>query len=226
MAQDERAPSGPFTFPKWANTARPLLTVLLGVAGVYGAALLAYGLSPVTLETGYAPVQPVEYSHAMHAGELGMDCRYCHTTAEVAAHAAVPPTATCMNCHALIRAKSEKLALLLEKHAANLPIEWTRVHNLPRFVYFDHGAHVSRGVGCVACHGRVDKMERVYVHAPLSMGWCLDCHRAPEANLRPPEFATKTDWAPPGGDDPVEYGRRLREKNQIKPSTDCSTCHR
>ena len=105
-----------------------------------------------------------------------------------------------------------------------MPIEWVRVHDLPDFVYFDHSAHVRRGVGCVSCHGRVDKMEEVPQAEPLTMAWCLDCHRAPEGHLRPPEFATIMDWAPE--EDPLLFGKRFREMNDINPSTDCSTCHR
>jgi hypothetical protein len=215
-----------FVFPKWLNTARPLLTLLAGGAGLFVFVLVAYGLSPDTLAVGYAPRQPMEYSHAMHAGELGVDCRYCHSTVEKAAHAALPTSQTCMNCHGMIRTKSLKITPLLEKDATNRPIEWVRVHNLPRFVYFDHSAHVNRGVACVSCHGRVDKMDVVRQEKPLSMGWCLSCHRHPEANLRPPEFVTKMDWVPPAGQDPVEYGRKLRADLKINPPTDCSACHR
>lgn len=221
---DERP--GDFVFPKWLNTARPLLTLLAGGAGVFVFVLVAYGLSPNTLAVGYAPRQPIEYSHAMHAGELGIDCRYCHSTVEKAAHAAIPTSQTCMNCHGMIRTKSQKITPLLENDAANRPIEWVRVHNLPRFVYFDHSSHVNRGVACFSCHGRVDKMAVVQQDKPLSMGWCLSCHRNPDAYLRPPEFVTKMDWVPPAGQDPVEYGRKLRADLKINPPTDCSACHR
>ncbi len=215
-----------FVFPRWLNTARPLLTVLAVGAGLFMVVLIAYGLSPDTLAVGYAPKQPIEYSHAMHAGELGIDCRYCHNTVEKAAHAAIPTSQTCMNCHGTIRTKSQKITPLLEKDAANRPIEWVRVHNLPRFVYFDHSVHVNRGVACLSCHGRVDKMDVVQQEKPLSMGWCLSCHRNPNAHLRPPEFVTKMDWVPPAGQDPTEYGKKLRADLRINPPTDCSACHR
>jgi len=120
---------------------------------------------------GYQPVQPVPYSHALHVGQLGIDCRYCHNTVEVAAQAAIPPTQTCMNCHAKIRAQSPKLLPVRESYATGMPVHWMRVHDLPDFVYFNHSAHVRRGVSCVECHGRVDKMEVVYQQEPLSMGW-------------------------------------------------------
>jgi hypothetical protein len=155
-----------------------------------------------------------------------MDCRYCHNTVEEAGHAAVPPTQTCMNCHTMIWTKSAKLLPVRESWATGNPVEWTKVHDLPDFVYFNHSAHVTRGVGCVSCHGRIDQMPEVYQFAPLSMGWCLDCHRAPEANLRPPEEVTNMTWKPEGDVDRVAYGKMLREKNHINPPTDCSTCHR
>jgi hypothetical protein len=203
-----------------------LLALVAGAAPVYFLALLAYAVSPVTLEVGYRPAQPVEHSHAMHAGELGMDCRYCHYTVERAAHAALPPTATCMNCHALVKTDTPKAAPFVAKHVANLPILWRRVGQTPGYVYFDHSAHTARGVGCVSCHGRVDKMEQTYQAEPFSMGWCLDCHRRPEQHLRPSESVARMDWQPPAGQDPLAYGRLLREQNQVNPSTDCATCHR
>jgi hypothetical protein len=185
---------------------------------------VAYGASPRTINVGYAPVQPVPYSHALHAGELGIDCRYCHTAVEEAAHAAIPPSQTCMNCHTSIRRDSDKLRLLRDKHAKGEPVPWVRVHDLADYAYFNHSAHVRRGIGCVSCHGRVDKMEVVWQTAPLSMGWCLDCHRNPEQHLRPVEFVTQMDWVP--NEDQLALGRRLREEYNIDPSTDCSTCHR
>jgi hypothetical protein len=185
------------------------------------------GGSPQATAVGYQPPQPVPYSHALHAGKLGIDCRYCHTTVEVAAHAAVPPTQTCMNCHAKIRAESPKLIPVRESYATGLPVPWVRVHDLPDYVYFNHSAHVRRGVGCVECHGRVDTMEVVTQVERLSMGWCLDCHRNPERHLRPPEVVTRMDWvAPEAPEAPEVYGGRLRQANNINPSTDCWTCHR
>ncbi len=197
---------------------------LLGVAGAYVVAVFALAASPQTTDEGYQPPQPVEYSHRLHAGELGIDCRYCHTTVETAAHAAVPPTQTCMNCHEMIRTKSELLLTVRESYGSGEPIEWIRVHDLPDYAYFDHSAHVRRGIGCVSCHGRIDKMEVVYQDQKLSMGWCLDCHRKPEAHLRPVEFVTQLDWVAP--EDQLVLGRRLKEENGIAPSEDCSTCHR
>lgn len=212
----------PFTFPRWANKTRQLAGVVLGVAPVYLTALVWYGFSPKTTDTGYMPKQPVAYSHALHAGELGIDCRYCHNTVDQTAHAATPPTETCMNCHARIRATSPKLELVRESFKSGKPIEWVKVHDLPDYVFFNHSAHVARGVGCVSCHGRVDQMEEVHQVHPLSMGWCLDCHRAPEASLRPPSEATNMTWQQPN----PAFGAELRKANNINPPEDCSTCHR
>ncbi len=213
-----------FIFPKWSNYLLPALAVLLIVGPLYAVSVVYYGGSPRTTDVGYAPEQPVEYSHALHAGKLGIDCRYCHTTVEISAQASLPPTQTCMNCHQQIRADSRKLIPIKQSHATGMPVEWIRVHDLPDYVYFNHSAHVSRGIGCVSCHGRVDKMEVVYQDQLLSMGWCLDCHRNPEKHLREQEFITQLDWTP--GEDQITYGLRIKEQNNINPSTDCSTCHR
>jgi hypothetical protein len=222
MNQDQ---SGTFYFPKWVDRLRDVLgAILLGVLPVYLVLLVWYGFSPKTTDVGYQPQQPVPFSHKLHAGDLGMDCRYCHTTVEVAANAAVPPTQTCMNCHAKIRAASPKLVTVRESYATGVPVPWVKVHDLPDYAYFNHSAHVTRGVGCVECHGRIDKMEVVQQFAPLSMGWCLDCHRNPETHLRPKELVTKMDWQPT--EDRLTLGRRLREAYNINPSQDCSTCHR
>lgn len=213
-----------WVFPSWTNQLRVVVGVALVVVPVYLVVLVGYGASPKTTDVGYAPEQPVPYSHALHVGQLGLDCRYCHNTVEVGAKAAIPPTQTCMNCHARIRAASPKLLSVRESYATGMPIPWVRVHDLPDYVYFDHSAHVRRGVGCVSCHGRVDTMEVVQQVEPLSMGWCLDCHRNPDPHLRPPELVTSMDWVPP--EKPEIYGRRLREQLGIRPSTDCWTCHR
>ena len=213
-----------FTFPKWTWVLRPAVAV--GVVGglVYAAVFVYLGFSPQATDVGYMPTQPVPYSHALHVGQLGMDCRYCHTGVETAAHAAIPPTQTCMNCHAKVRAESEKLIPVRESYATGMPVPWIRIHDLPDYVYFNHSAHVRRGVGCVSCHGRIDTMEVVYQAEPLSMGWCLDCHRNPEKHLRPVDFVTRLDWVPE--EDQLVLGARLREEHDINPKQTCNTCHR
>jgi hypothetical protein len=214
-----------FVFPRWANPARNVVGLLLGVGPLYALGLVYYAGAPRTTDVGYMPAQPVPYSHALHAGELGIDCRYCHTNVDRASHASIPSTETCMNCHRSIWTTSAKLLPVRESYATNKPIEWVRVHDLPDYVYFDHSAHVTRGVGCVSCHGRVDQMTEVWQDQPLTMSWCLDCHRAPERNLRPVDEVTNMAWQPPEGD-ALAYGKMLRERNDINPPTDCSTCHR
>jgi len=203
---------------------RPLAGVMLGLAPVYLIFLVYYAGSPETTDVRYAPVQPVAFSHRLHAGELGMDCRYCHNTVEWAAHAAVPPTATCMNCHARIATDSEKLTLVRESAATGKPVPWVRVHDLPDFVYFDHSIHLAKGISCVSCHGRVDTMEVVTQVETLSMSWCLSCHRDPEPHLRPRDQITELDWVP--DEDQAVLGARLRKQYNVDPSTNCSTCHR
>jgi len=213
-----------FVFPRWTNGLREASAVAALGGLVYAVVLVTGVFSPQMSAMGYAPEQPVPYSHALHAGNMGIDCRYCHTSVETTAKANIPPTATCMNCHATVRTTSEKLTLVRQSAETGEPLRWVRVHDLPDFVYFNHAGHIQSGVGCVSCHGRVDRMEVVEQVKPLTMGWCLDCHRNPEPNLRPREFVTDMTWQPDG--DPVELGRRLRAEHNINPSTDCVTCHR
>jgi hypothetical protein len=213
-----------FVFPRWANKTRALAGLFLGVTPVYLTALIWYGASPKTTDVGYQPRQPVPYSHALHAGELGIDCRYCHNTVEQAAFAAIPPTETCMNCHTLVHPTSAKLLPIRQSYATGAPVEWLKVHDLPDYVFFNHSAHVTRGIGCVSCHGRVDQMEEVFQQETLSMSWCLTCHREPERHLRPVSEVTNMAWQPP--EEQLAFGRRLAQENNIAPPLDCSTCHR
>jgi menaquinone reductase, multiheme cytochrome c subunit len=215
-----------FVFPRWANKTVKVAGVVLAIVPVYLVCLVWYGASPKTMAVGYAPEQPVPYSHALHAGELGIDCRYCHSTVEQAAMAAIPATQTCMNCHQRIRTTSPKLELIRDSYTEGTAVEWVKVHDLPDYAYFNHSAHVRAGVGCVSCHGRVDKMEVVYQHEPLSMGWCLDCHREPEPHLRPRAEVTNMAYEPPAGETAFEAGKKLREAGNVNPPIDCSTCHR
>jgi len=197
-----------------------IAVVCLGVVG----GVAGYLLHPNQLDTGYQPTQPVPYSHKLHAGNLGLDCRYCHTAVEKAAFAAIPPTETCMNCHTRVKPQSPLLAKVRESYITGEPIQWVKVHRLPDYVYFNHQAHVMAGVSCVSCHGRIDQMEEVRQVQPLSMAWCLDCHRNPAPNVRPAEFVTKLDWQPDG--DPAELGARIIKAKGIHPPENCSGCHR
>ncbi len=186
--------------------------------------IIWYWFSPWFLNVGYQPEQPVPYSHKLHVGELGIDCRYCHTTVEEANHAAVPPTATCMNCHSAIRTESLKLQPIRESAKTGEPMKWIKIHQLPDYAYFSHQIHVNAGVGCVSCHGRVDTMEEVRMEYPLSMSWCLDCHRDPTPNLRPQDQVTNMTWKPPKGFDPAKH--KNRAGNPVRPPVHCSGCHR
>lgn len=215
-----------FVFPRWTTLLRDVGGLALLGGPLYVVVLVWTGFSPKTTDVGYMPKQPVPYSHAVHVGQLGLDCRYCHTTVENAAHSMIPPTEVCMTCHTNIRNNSPKLQPVFESYKTGKPIEWVKVHDLPDYVYFNHSAHVNAGVGCVECHGRVDKMEEVYQFAPLSMGWCLDCHRAPETRLRPKELVTQMDWKPAATDNPQETGKRLIAEYHLNPQVSCAVCHR
>ena len=205
----------------WLN-ALPLVSLLgAGLGGLLVIAFVWYYFSPEFYEVGYQPEQPVPYSHALHVGQLGMDCRYCHSLVEVSEHANVPSTQTCMNCHTQVLPEDPRLLPVRQAYAENTPIRWIRVHDLPDYVYFNHSAHVSRGVGCESCHGRVDTMVKVSQEVPLTMGWCLDCHRDPEPNLRDPANVTVMGYTPQPGE-----GAFVKKSLNLNPPTDCSTCHR
>jgi hypothetical protein len=171
--------------------------------------------------------QPIEFPHRHHTSDDGISCRYCQSSAEVSPRAGIPPTQTCMNCHTQIFADSPYLEPVRASWRENRPIQWVKVHDLPDFVYFDHSAHVNKGVGCSTCHGDVSKMALVYQVASLQMEWCLECHFAPERNLRPRDQIYNLSWKP--GPNQSEEGRRLKEQYKVLDSSilvSCSTCHR
>jgi hypothetical protein len=171
--------------------------------------------------------QPIPFSHAHHVGGLGIDCRYCHTTVETSSFANIPPTKTCMNCHSQIWLTSPTLEPVRASFREDKSISWTRVHDLPDYVYFNHSIHVNKGVGCETCHGRVDRMPLMAQQNTLQMEWCLNCHRNTEKYIRPREFVTTMGYQPAG--DQEEIGRRLQKDYNIQSVrllTSCSTCHR
>ena len=211
-------------FPEWSNKVFPVLVVVILFGSISAVGFFWYFGSPKYTDIGYRPEQPVPYSHKLHAGDLGLDCRYCHVGVEVSASATIPPTQTCMNCHTLVKTDSKKVAAVLESWTKGTPIEWIRVHDLPDYAYFNHSAHVKAGVGCASCHGNVDEMEEVMQVEPLSMGWCLDCHRNPAPHLRPTEDVTNMKWFPPR--DHAEFAQRVIEEKKLDPPVDCSGCHR
>ncbi|MBX7079475.1 MAG: cytochrome c family protein [Nannocystaceae bacterium] len=214
----------PAIFPRWTNNVPIVIGLLAPLVGAGLIFAVWYWFSPYYTDVGYRPEQPVPYSHKLHAGEMGIDCRYCHNTVEKAAHAAIPPTGTCMNCHELVKADSPRLALVRESHAADMPVPWVRVHQLPDYAFFNHSPHLAAGVGCVSCHGRVDQMAVVEMKQPLSMGWCLDCHRDPKPNLRPLDQVTNMNWDP--AETPYDPDRDANRKRKVNPPTHCSGCHR
>lgn len=204
-------------FPRQLNFLALAVGVALLAAGGGLTFVVWYYFSPSNTQVGYAPEQPVPYSHRLHVGQLGMDCRYCHVGVEKGAAASIPPTQTCMGCHAQVRSDSPRLEALRTSWESGMPMEWVRVHKLPDHAFFDHSVHVSAGVGCVECHGRIDQMEVVRQEEPLSMGWCLDCHRDPEPRLRPPDEVTNMTW------DDEDW---VADAESVNPPEYCSGCHR
>jgi hypothetical protein len=194
------------------------------LVGVLALFLAAINRSSYITEVGVARAQPVPFSHKHHVADDGIDCRYCHTTVERAAFAGIPSTKICMNCHSQIWAESPTLEPVRESFRSGRSIEWTRVHNLPRFVYFDHSIHVHKGVGCTTCHGQVDRMPLMWRENSLYMEWCLECHREPERFVRPRQFVFSVSWQAPV--EQLELGRRLVEEYKIQRLTSCSVCHR
>ena len=215
----------PQTFHRSTNT--------LAKVSIFGALFLVVGSlfaiaeinrSGYVTQAGIAREQPVPFSHQHHVGGMGVDCRYCHTTVETSATAGIPPTKTCLNCHSQIWNQSPTLEPVRASFRSGQSIAWARVHDLPDFAYFNHSAHVSKGVGCTTCHGPVDRMPLMWQYSSLQMEWCLDCHRAPERYVRPKEEVFSVSWQPPA--DQIEQGRALVKAYGIQTRTSCSTCHR
>ncbi len=210
--------------PRANFTFKLVLVVLVAGAAATVAIPMTYWRVPAGLGTQDPVAQPVQFDHRHHVQDDLIDCRYCHTTVDRAPSAGIPPTELCLNCHSQVWNKSRLLDVVRASWFSGQPIPWVRVHRLPGFVYFDHAIHVNKGVGCVECHGRVDQMAAVYQVAPLTMGWCIDCHRDPYARLRPPQEVTNMTWKPEG--DPVAAGKAIAKKYDVQPRTSCTTCHR
>jgi hypothetical protein len=199
---------------------------LLALLVLASAAVLAWrGLTNEPHRVGEAVEQPVPFSHKHHVGDDGIDCRYCHATVETDAFAGIPPISTCMTCHSQLYTDQAMLAPVVQSWQRGVALHWQRVHQLPDFVYFNHSIHVAKGVGCESCHGRVDRMALTMRTQPLSMKWCLDCHRAPQKYLRPREQEFAMGWRP---QDQEKLGLALVERYHIdtRRLTDCSVCHR
>jgi Cytochrome c7 and related cytochrome c len=232
-------------FPRWTNLL-PLKIAFCGGAAAIGivAAFTAYA-TPKSTVVGYQPSQPIPFSHKIHVDQLGLDCRYCHSFVDVSSHSNLPSANTCWNCHQHVQKDSPKLEPLHRAMDKNYtlydgkPIKWVKVHKAPDYVYFNHSAHVNRGVSCKSCHGQVDQMEVVYQAESHSMGFCLECHRNPENHVRPLEEVFNLKYDPVEYleknivinsvgqriTDPKDFGKELVDKFKLQPRESCATCH-
>lgn len=218
-------------FPKWTNKlpsrilAGGAILTTAAVAGIW------YYFTPKYTSVGYQPIQPVAFSHAVHVEQLGMDCRYCHDGVEKSWYSNIPAASTCMNCHTQILPNDPRLALVRESYATEKPIPWVQIHRMPDFVYFNHSVHVNRGISCVECHGQVNQMDEVGQAQPLSMSYCLECHRDPAGRLRPPEKITDLNWKwSPDPDIAAQlqrtHGQEMMANWKVESLENCSACHR
>ena len=215
----------PQTFHRSTNTISRLsifgaVFVLAGTVWL----LLTVNRSSYVSGVKIAREQPIPFSHKHHVTGIGLDCRYCHTSVEESAFAGIPPTETCMTCHSQVWPNAPLLAPARVSFQENMPIEWNRVHDLPDFTYFNHSIHLHKGIGCQTCHGEVDQMPLVWKENTLNMEWCLDCHRAPEAHLRPREEVFNLDYKPPPNQE--ELSAELIAQYTIQKLDNCSVCHR
>lgn len=219
----------PQLFPPNSNT---LVTWSIWGGGVFVLLLLValpfYARSNNN-RVGVPVEQPVDFPHNLHVAQVGLDCRYCHNTVETSNTASVPSTETCMTCHSQLRVNTPQLQAVLASWESGTPIAWNRVHDMPDYVFFDHSVHVNNGVGCSSCHGRIDQMTQIWKNEPMTMGWCLECHRNPEARLRPRSEVFNMSYSFPA--DPVAQralGTELVEAYHIDTDRliQCSTCHR
>ncbi|MBL9170620.1 MAG: cytochrome c3 family protein [Verrucomicrobiales bacterium] len=213
-------------FPKWTNRlpAMAILFVLLfGGGAVTG---IWYYFTPKYTRVGYQPVQPVPFPHSVHVDQVGLDCRYCHSQVEKSWYSNIPSSSTCMNCHNQILKEDPRLAIVRDSAQTGTPIPWVQVHKVPDYVYFNHSVHVNRGVSCLHCHGEINKMDEVYHAKPLSMTFCLDCHRNPGPNLRPLDKITDLTWKAQTPDTQKSQGEQFAHDWKVNASQNCSACHR
>ena len=212
-------------FHRSANTiARVSIVALIAILALLGGVVDTIQRSPWVTGARDAREQPIQFSHERHVGSNGIDCRYCHTSVEESSFAGIPPVKTCMNCHSQIFSNAPFLEPVRESFRTGTPLKWTRVHDLPDFVYFNHSIHVNKGVGCTTCHGAVDRMPLMWQENTLQMEWCLNCHRNPEQYVRPRDAVFRVDYTAPANQ--AELGKKLVAEYQIQKLTSCSTCHR
>ena len=213
-------------FPKSINALPLQIVIYLFVLASIATAAVTYYMTPKYTRVGYQPVQPVPFSHAIHAGQLGLDCRYCHSNVEKSPNATVPTSQTCMNCHSLVKKDSPLLAIVRASYASGNPVPWVRIHQLPDFVYFNHAIHVNRGISCVECHGHINRMDRVQEVQPLSMGFCLNCHRDPADFVREPKDVFNLDSPHIVQAQGEKAASAFVHDWKLDPPQSCSGCHR
>jgi Cytochrome c7 and related cytochrome c len=219
-----RTAAGPL-FPIWGTTVfRVTLVVVALTVLAIPSALWAWERTPYVAGTGDPKAQPVKFDHRHHVRDNGIPCLYCHRDAERSSSAGMPAVSLCMGCHAQVWTSSPELAEVRRAYFDQIPLAWERVSRLPDFVFFDHASHVTRGVGCVTCHGRVDLMAEVYAVSPFTMDFCLDCHRSPEKSLRPQDKETDMEWVPNRSTQAAEL--TFLAQHPVHPGTDCTSCHR
>jgi hypothetical protein len=213
-------------FPKSVNRLPLQIIVYLVLFSGILTAGVTYYMTPKYTRVGYAPVQPVPFSHALHNGQLGIDCRYCHSYVEKSGFANLPTAQTCMNCHDQVKTNSPLLAVVRQSYATGQAVPWVQVHKVPDYVYFNHSIHIARGVSCVECHGQINQMDTVTHAKPLSMGFCIQCHRDPAPHLRPRDQVTNLDWHAASPAAQLKMGTQFVHDWNVNPPQSCSGCHR
>lgn len=215
-------------FPKSANKLPLQIVIYLVVLGGIATAAVTYYMTPKYTRVGYAPLQPVPFSHSKHVREVGLDCRYCHTSVETSYHSNVPTAQTCMNCHSIVKKDSPQLAVVRESYEKGTPVPWVWIHRTPDFAFFNHSAHVNRGVSCVECHGKVNEMDTVTHMQPLSMGFCINCHADPASRLRDPKdvFNLDSKRLVDQGPEGAAKATKFVHDWKVMPPQSCSGCHR
>ncbi|MBI4623946.1 MAG: cytochrome c3 family protein [Verrucomicrobia bacterium] len=213
-------------FPKSANKLPLQIVIYLGVLAGIATAGVTYYMTPKYTRIGYAPVQPVPFSHTKHVQEVGLDCRYCHSSVEKSGHSEVPTAQTCMNCHNQVKANSPLLAPVRESYEKGTAVPWVWIHQVPDYAFFNHAIHVNRGISCVECHGKVNEMDTVAHMQPLSMGFCIECHRNPAARLRDPKDIYNLNSLPLAEQGRAPDAAKFVHDWNVKPPQSCSGCHR
>lgn len=213
-------------FPQWSNNSPKNLIIAITLFTLAITVGATYYFTPKFSNVGYQPIQPVAFDHSLHAGQLAIDCRYCHTFVDRSSSATVPSSNTCMNCHNQVRATSPALEPIRQSYESGIPVTWIRIHKAPDYVYFNHLVHVNRGISCVECHGKVNEMSVVFQDKSLTMQFCLDCHRNPAPRIRPLSEVYNLNWTPSSTEDQLVMGKKFVHDWKVNPPLSCSGCHR